>query len=128
MAFEPGHAKLGGRRTGTPNRVGREARELARRLLDDPEYWNSLKARLARGQAPRVEIHLWELAYGKPRGELDDAPEGADPTLDLAQLLEGLGEDPNRQPAPPGVDRHDGKEHHPGPLTSASPETNEREN
>ena len=128
MPFEAGHEKRGGRQPGTQNKFGREARELARRLLDDPEYWNSLKARLARGQAPRVEIHLWELAYGKPRGELDDAPEGADPTLDLAQLLEGLGEDPNRQPAPPGVDRHDGKEHHPGPLTSASPETNEREN
>ena len=128
MPFEAGHEKRGGRQPGTQNKVGREARELARRLLGDPEYWNSLKARLARGQAPRVEIHLWELAYGKPRGELDDAPEGADPTLDLAQLLEGLGEDPNRQPAPPGVDRHDGKEHHPGPLTSASPETNEREN
>jgi len=124
MPFEAGHEKRGGRQVGTPNKVGREARELARRLLGDPEYWNSLKARLARGQAPRVELHLWELAYGKPRGELDDAPEGADPTLDLAQLLEGLGEDPNRQPAPPGVDRHDGKEHHPGQLTSASPETN----
>jgi len=128
MPFEAGHEKRGGRQPGTPNKVGREARELARRLLGDPEYWNSLKARLARGQAPRVELHLWELAYGKPRGELDDAPEGADPTLDLAQLLEGLGEDPNRQPAPPGVDRHDGKEHHPGQLTSASPETNEEEN
>ena len=127
MAFEAGHEQRGGRQVGTPNKVGREARELARRLLDHPEYWNSLKARLARGQAPRVELHLWELAYGKPRVELDEAPEGADPTLDLAQLLEGHGEDPNRQPALPGVDRHDGKEH-PGPLTSASPETNEGEN
>ena len=127
MAFEPGHAKLGGRRTGTPNRVGREARELARRLLDDPEYWNSLKARLARGQAPRVEIYLWELAYSKPRGELDEAPAGADSTADFAQLLERLGEDPNRQPVSPGADRHDGTEH-PRPPTSASPETNEGEN
>ena len=127
MGFEPGHAKLGGRRTGTPNRVGREARELARRLLDDPEYWNSLKARLARGQAPRVEIYLWELAYSKPRGELDEAPAGADSTADFAQLLERLGEDPNRQPVSPGADRHDGNED-PGPPTSASPETNEEEN
>ncbi len=127
MPFEAGHEKRGGRQPGTPNKVGREARELARRLLGDPEYWNGLKARLARGQAPRVELHLWELAYGKPRGELDEAPEGADPTLDLTQLLEGLGEDPNRQPAPPNVDRHDGTEH-PRPPTSASPETNEGEN
>src|SRR5260370_14677227 len=101
MAFEAGHEKRGGRQVGVPNKVGREARELAGRLLDDPEYWNSLKARLARGQAPRVEIHLWELAYGKPRGRLDDAPDDADPTLDLAQLLEGLGQDPSRQSPPP---------------------------
>ena len=127
MPFEAGHEKRGGRQVGTPNKVGREARELARRLLDDPQYLNSLKARLVQGQAPRVEIHLWELAYGKPRGELDEAPAGTDLTADFAQLLERLGEIPNRQPAPPGADRHDGNEH-PGPPTSATPETNEGEN
>jgi hypothetical protein len=127
MPFEAGYAKRGGRQVGTPNKVGREARERARRLLDDPEYWNSLKARLVQGQAPRVEIHLWELAYGKPRAELDEAPAGTDLTADFPQLLERLGEDPNRQPAPPGVDRHDGNED-PGRPTSASPETNEGEN
>ena len=126
MAFEAGHEKLGGRRAGTPNRVGREARELARRLLDYPEYWNSLKARLARGQAPRVEIHLWELAYGRPRVELNTAPEGADPAADFAQLLEKLGED-DKRPVPPGADRHDGQED-PGPSTSATPERNEGAN
>jgi hypothetical protein len=127
MPFEAGHAKRGGRQVGTPNKVGREARELARRLLDDPDYWNSLKARLVQGQAPRVEIHLWELAYGKPRGELDEAPAGTDLTADFAQLLERLGEGPNRQPAPPGVDRHDGNEDQ-GRPTSASPEAKEGEN
>ena len=76
MGFQAGHEKRGGRRPGTPNKVGREARELARGLLGDPEYLSSLKTRLARGQAPRVELDLWELAYGRPRAALDNAPEG----------------------------------------------------
>ena len=127
MAFEAGHEKKGGRQPGVPNKVGREARELARGLLSAPEYLNSLKARLAGGQAPRVELHLWELAYGRPRGELDNALEEPDPTADLAQLLEKLGEDPNKHPAPPGADGHDG-EGDPGSPTSASPETNDGAN
>lgn len=127
MGFQAGHEKRGGRQAGTPNKVGREARELARGLLGDPEYFDSLKARLARGQAPRVELHLWELAYGRPRAALDNAPEDADPTADLAQLLEKLGEDPNEHPASSGADGHDG-EADPGPPTSASPETNDGAN
>jgi hypothetical protein len=106
MAFEAGHEKRGGRKPGTPNKISREARELARRLLSGPEYWNGLKTRLAQGQAPRVELHLWELAYGKPRMELDEAPDGSDPT-DLGQLLEGLREDSDM---PRGVEGHDGDE------------------
>ena len=127
MGFQPGHEKRGGRRPGTPNQVGREARELARGLLSDPDYLKSLKARLAGGQAPRVELHLWVLAYGRPRGELDNAPEDAEPTADLAQLLEKLGEDPTNHPAPPAADGHHGKAD-PGPPTSASPETNDGAN
>ena len=122
MAFEAGHEKKGGRRVGIPNKVGQEARELARGLLGDPEYLSSLKARLAQGHAPRVEIHLWELAYGRPRMELDAAPEGADPAADLAQLLEKLEEGPDKQPVPPGARQHDGQED-PGPSTT--PERNE---
>jgi hypothetical protein len=107
MAFEAGHEKRGGRKPGTPNKISREARELARRLLSGPEYWNGLKTRLAQGQAPRVELHLWELAYGKPRMELDEAPDGSDPSPDLGQLLEGLREDSDM---PRGVEGHDGDE------------------
>lgn len=127
MGFQAGHEKRGGRQAGTPNKVGREAREVARGLLGDPEYLNSLKARLARGQAPKVELHLWELAYGRPRVEPDNGPEEADPTADLAQLLEKLGEDPNKPLASPGADGHDGRAD-PGPPTSASPETNDGAN
>ena len=127
LGFQVGHEKRGGRQVGTLNKVGREARELARGLLGDPEYLSNLKTRLARGQAPRVELHLWELAYGRPRVELDNAPEEADPTADLAQLLEKLGEDPNTHPAPPGADGYDGKED-PGPPTSTSSETKDGAN
>jgi len=126
MGFEAGHRKLGGRRVGVPNKTTGEARAMARRFLDDPAYWKSLKRRLIRGEAPRIELLIWEYGYGRPRAELDDAP-GSDPTADLVQLLEQLGEDPNRQPVPPVVDRHDGKEDPVSP-TSASPETNEAKN
>jgi hypothetical protein len=113
MPFEPGHKKQGGRTAGTPNKASGEAREVARRLLGDAEYQRSLRKRLIRGEAPRIELHLWEVAYGKPGGEPDDAPEGAGPTADLVQILEKLG-DPNRQglapPLPRVVDPHDSDE------------------
>ncbi len=110
--FQSGHSKQGGRKAGTPNKVSGEAREVARRLLGDAEYQRSLQKRLIRGEAPRVELHLWELAYGKPRIEPDEAPEGAGQTADLVQILEKLG-DPNRQALnsrpPRADDPHDSK-------------------
>ena len=124
MAFQRGHRKRGGRRVGTRNKVSGEARAVARGLLDDPAYWKSLKRRLIRGEAPRIELLIWEYGYGKPRVAPDEAPEGADSTADLAQILERLG-DPKRQglspPPPQVVDLHDSKED-PVPLASASHE------
>jgi hypothetical protein len=105
MPFEPGHKKQGGRKAGTPNKASGEAREAARRLLDDAEYQRSLRKRLIRGEAPRIELHLWEVAYGKPGMEPGDAPEGAVPTVDLVQILAKLGDPtgpaaaPSRRPA-----------------------------
>jgi hypothetical protein len=118
MPFESGHEKLSGRKLGTANRVTREAAEVARRLLGDPEYQRSLRKRLIRGEAPRVELHLWELAYGKPRMELDEAPEGADSIL---QMLETI------PPAPRAIDQHDGEQDPVSPA-SASPEANGEKN
>src|SRR5262249_45284437 len=92
MPFERGHKKVGGRRAGTPNKLTGDAREVARRLLGDPDYQRSLQRRLIRGQAPRIELHLWELAFGKPRVEAGEAPDGADPSAGVADLLEKLGE------------------------------------
>ena len=59
------------------NKASGAGREVAALLLDDPEYQRSLRKRLIRGEAPRIELHLWEVAYGKPGIEPDDAPEKA---------------------------------------------------
>jgi hypothetical protein len=98
MPFRSGHKKQGGRKAGTPNRLTGEAREVARRLLGDPEYQRSLLKRLRLGEAPRVELHIWELAYGKPRPHPDDfiqvgmsifkrTPKKRDPDFDLMRWL-----------------------------------------
>jgi hypothetical protein len=84
MPFKSGHTKQGGRKAGTPNKLTGEAREVARRLLAGAEYQRNLQKRLSRGEAPRMELHLWELAYGKPRTEADDG----EPKVSMADLLE----------------------------------------
>src|SRR6266581_3702684 len=94
--FERGHKKVGGRRSGTLNRLTGTAREVAHRLLADPEYQQSLVKRLRRGVAPRLELYLWALAFGRPRVEPEEAPEGAGASAGLVQILEKLGE-PKRQ-------------------------------
>ena len=111
MPFEPGHKKHSGRRAGTPNKATGEAREAARRLLDDPEYQRSLRKRLIRGAAPRIEQYLWQVGYGRPGIEPDDGPEAAGPTADLVQILAKLG-DPNRHGLTPprATDPHDTEE------------------
>jgi len=115
MAFERGHKRVGGRRAGIPNRLTGAAREVAHRLLADPEYQQSLVKRLRRGVAPRLELHLWELAFGRPRVEPDHAPDGADASAGLVRLLAQLGEsktpDPSaRVSASPGPDQPDPEE------------------
>src|SRR5258705_12008540 len=92
MAFERGHRKVGGRRVGTQNRFTGAAREVAQRLLADPEYQQSLVKRLRRGMAPRLVLYLWESAFGKPRVDPEDAAEGAGASEDLVQILDQLGE------------------------------------
>jgi hypothetical protein len=115
MPFESGHKKQGGRKAGTPNRLSGEAREIARHLLGDAEYQRSLQKRLIRGEAPRIELHLWELAFGRPRVESAEASEGADASAGLAQILAKLGEPKtqnsrSRLSASPGTDQRDTEE------------------
>lgn len=57
-----------GRRKGSKNRATVEVREAARRLVEDPAYFESLRARLVRGQAGAMEVAPWHFAFGKPRG------------------------------------------------------------
>jgi hypothetical protein len=115
MAFESGHKKQGGRKAGTPNRLTGEAREIARHLLGDAEYQRSLHKRLIRGEAPRIELHLWELAFGRPRVEPDQAPDGAGASAGLVRLLEELGDSKTQSPSThrsksPGTDQRDTEE------------------
>ena len=114
MPFERGHKKVGGRRAGTPNRFTGAAREFAQHLIADPRYQQSLVKRLRQGRAPRLELHLWELAFGRPRVESEEAPEGAGASESLVQLLEQLGESTaktqnpsSHRSASPGTDQPD---------------------
>jgi hypothetical protein len=115
MPFESGHKKRGGRKAGTPNRLTGEAREIARLLLGHAQYQRSLQKRLIRGEAARIELHLWELAFGRSRGEPDQAPDGADASAGLVRLLAQLGESKTHDPraprsASPGTDQPDPEE------------------
>ncbi len=112
MPFERGHKKVGGRQPGTANRLAGAAREMAQRLLAGPEYQQSLMKRLRQGMAPRLELYLWESAFGKPRVEPEEVPEGAGASEDLVQILEKLAE-----PTP--------KTQNPSSHRSASPGTDE---
>jgi hypothetical protein len=69
--FAPGNRFGRGRPKGSLNKVTAEAREMARALLQDPEYRENLVTRLRTGTvAPAVEVMLWNYAYGKPKDEL----------------------------------------------------------
>jgi hypothetical protein len=109
MAFEPGHEKRGGRKAGTPNKRTAEAREIALRLVGRPEYLASLEKRLSEGLAPRIELRLWEVALGRPRIE-SEPPEAPDPSGDLLQILEELGDPLNKVAGPPRAVSQDSDE------------------
>jgi hypothetical protein len=55
--------KTGGRRAGTPNKATLEIRDAARRLLKDPAYLRSVRARLLEGKAPQLEVLLHYYSY-----------------------------------------------------------------
>jgi len=66
-AFKPGQSgNPRGRRPGTRNKATSEAREVARRLVDDPEYRAELLRRMINGTAGAMEPLLWFYAKGKP--------------------------------------------------------------
>jgi len=55
-----------GRPKGSLNKATIEIRDVARNLLEDPKYIESLKYRLMQGQAAHMETLLHHYAYGKP--------------------------------------------------------------
>jgi Family of unknown function (DUF5681) len=73
-AFKPGQSgNPRGRAPGTHNRVTREAREAAERLVDDPEYREALRARMIDGTAGAMEALMWFYAKGKPLERVEQA-------------------------------------------------------
>ena len=61
-----------GRPKGVPNKATTEVKEMARRLLNDPEYQGQLRERLIKGTLPpAVETMLWAYGYGKPKETLE---------------------------------------------------------
>ena len=65
--WTPETAPRGGRPKGAVNKATQEIQEIARGLLEDPEYQESLRQRLIAGQAERMEALLFQYAYGKPK-------------------------------------------------------------
>ncbi len=66
-AFKPGQSgNPRGRAPGTRNKVIRDARDAAQRLVDDPEYREALRARMVDGTAGAMEALMWFYAKGKP--------------------------------------------------------------
>ncbi len=62
-----------GRPKGALNRTTREIRDVARAILDRPEYRASLQRRLDAGKAPHMETLLHQYAYGKPKEIIEQA-------------------------------------------------------
>jgi hypothetical protein len=55
-----------------PNKVTREVRDAARKLVEDERYRAKLGERLESGKlAPAMETMLWHYAYGKPKETVD---------------------------------------------------------
>jgi hypothetical protein len=55
-----------GRPPGTLNRATTEAREVANRMVDDPQYREALRQRLLDSTAGAMEPLMWYYAKGKP--------------------------------------------------------------
>ena len=94
----PDHPRKG-RPKGARNKYKTEASELARNIIQSPEYMKKLIIRAEAGiLPPAVEIMLWYYSYGKPldRTELtlkDEAPDYSNySAAQLAERATQLGE------------------------------------
>lgn len=78
MKWKPGESgNPAGRPAGSLNKVRRDIRALALRLVSDELYVNKLRVRLLSGRlAPALELALLHYAHGKPpdRLQVENAP------------------------------------------------------
>jgi hypothetical protein len=55
-----------------PNKATLVLKDFARQFLESDDYRRKLRARILRGQAPKLEELLYHYAYGKPREATED--------------------------------------------------------
>ena len=77
-----------GRPKGSKNKATKEARALARDIVQDQTYLNKLAQRVKAGKAQKLEVLLWHYAYGVPKQPFQI--EGADGSDPFAMVLEAL--------------------------------------
>lgn len=53
-----------------PNKATKAVKDIARGMLEDPDYRTKLIARLKSGRAGLMEPLLWHYGYGKPKEEV----------------------------------------------------------
>ncbi len=63
--FSNGHARLGGRAPGTPNRTTRAVKEFLAELVDDPEVQAGVRERIMRGDSVAF-FRALEQVIGRP--------------------------------------------------------------
>lgn len=78
QGFLKGQPKVpgSGRKRGTVNKATEQVREMARRIVDDPQYQETLLSRARFGElSPLMERVLWEYAYGRPPEKIAEESE-----------------------------------------------------
>jgi hypothetical protein len=56
-----------GRPKGSPNKTTTEVARMCRRIVEDPEYLESLRVRALENKLGPMEPLLWHYAHGKPK-------------------------------------------------------------
>ncbi len=80
MRFRPGQSgNPKGKPKGATSHKTREIAAFARSIVESPEYVESLRRRLLKGDAPHMETLLHHYGYGKPKDTL--AVESARPVV-----------------------------------------------